>query len=178
MLRAPRGKTGSLGGLSMRCSLVVACFLAISSGSIGADSRTRSAEAGVVQIAQGPVEYQSRPTRKYVEGQKAGDFQRYVNNCLGQIVQRANQNYPSEARGKLYGDLLVAISVRTTTGMIVDVVIERGSESPVLNRALVRAIQDSSPCPPVPANASARLDILVVKQVFSFSKQDRLELLP
>src|SRR3954469_21600210 len=83
-LRVHRGNTRTL-GLNMRCAIVLSCFLAIGSASTSSESQAKSAQVEVVQFAQAPAEYRRRPTRTYVNGQNAGDFQPYVDNCLGQL---------------------------------------------------------------------------------------------
>ena len=126
------------------------------------------------QIAKAPEEYIRRPTRRFVSGRKAGEFQPYVDACLERIVQNGNYNYPIEARGKLYGDVRITFWVRKS-GSLEKVEIDRSSGYSILDDALVRAIQLSAPFPSFPPSVSEDLDVLVVTQTFSFSRTDKME---
>jgi len=125
-------------------------------------------------MAQSPDEYKLRPTKRFVTGRNAGEFQPYVDQCLARILLNGNRNYPDEARGKLYGDVRITLWIHTS-GNLDKVELDRTSGHSVLDSALVRAARASAPFPPFPTDVSSGLDMLVVTQTFSFSRQEKME---
>ena len=113
--------------------------------------------------------YDSRPKKRFVSGQEAGEFQPYVTACLGKIQRIGVVNYPEDARGKLYGSVLVTFTL-ARNGQLEQVVIERSSGHKVLDDAIIKAIKLSSPFPAFPQDLPEQVDQLAVVQKFSFSK--------
>jgi periplasmic protein TonB len=113
--------------------------------------------------------YDSRPKKRFVSGQKAGEFQPYVTACLGKIQRIGVVNYPDEARGKLYGNVVVTFAL-ARNGQLEQAVIERSSGHKVLDDAIIKAIKLSAPFPAFPQDSPEQVDQLVIVQRFSFAK--------
>ena len=124
------------------------------------------------QMGQELNEYQSKqPRRVFVSGQRAGEFQSYVTSCLKKVAATGNQNYPEEARGKIYGNLIATFTL-DHTGNLENVAIDRTSGHKVLDDAIVDAIKRSAPFPEFPAVIRAKLDQLSITQLFSFEREE------
>ena len=114
-------------------------------------------------------DYHSRPKKRFVAGQSAGEFQTYVTECLQKIQRIGTANYPDEARGQLYGSVVVTFSL-ARNGQLEQVVVERSSGHRVLDDAIIKAIKMSAPFAAVPQDSPERFDQLVVTQRFAFVK--------
>ncbi|WP_263770551.1 TonB family protein [Propionivibrio soli] len=109
--------------------------------------------------------------RRFVAGQRAGEFQPYVTECLRKIKVFAEANYPDEARGTLYGHVHATFAL-ARNGMIDYAIVERSSDHKALDDFVIKAIKLAAPFPPFPPGSLNEVDQLVVTQVFSFVKAE------
>lgn len=155
----------SLCAIAAVAAFLSACAPVPSSVEPEADLRARL-EA---QIRANPEAYTRRPTRRFVSGNSAGEFQTYVNRCLQKVLASANQNYPAEARGRFYGDVQVTFFV-LKSGDLGKVEIVKTSGHVVLDQAILKAIRAASPFAGFSAVLPNAPDVLVITQTFGFER--------
>lgn len=109
--------------------------------------------------------------KRFVSGQRAGLFQSYVSFCLARIVEVGSVNYPSEARGKIYGKVTATFSVRADGGLE-GVEVDKSSGHLVLDKALVSAIRLSAPFKSFPPDFPPSVEVLSVTQTFHYVADD------
>lgn len=126
------------------------------------------------QIERNLNEYAKRPRRQFV-GARSREyrFAQYVEDWRQKIERVGTLNYPDAARGKMYGSLLLSVSIRAD-GSIEKVEIQRSSGEPVLDQAALRIVQLAAPFSPFPANIKADTDIIDIVRTWTFTNTDRL----
>ncbi len=152
----------------LRLSALLVCVVIQSATAqeAGLDLRDRARELEKLeaQIESLVKEYKSR--KRIVRGTKAGDLQPYVSSCLNRILAVVNADYPEEARGRLYGRVVLAFSIRAS-GEVSSIEVARSSGHKVLDEALVQAVRKLSPFQPIPKEHE--LDLLEVVESFEFA---------
>ena len=101
-------------------------------------------------------------------------FARYIEDWRLKVERIGTLNYPEEARGKLYGSLLMSVSIRAD-GEPIDAHIERSSGQPVLDEAALRIVRLGSPYAPFPPEIRADTDVIVIKRTWTFTRESRLQ---
>jgi protein TonB len=124
------------------------------------------------QIDKDIARYQ-KPRVVFVTGRKAGPYQAYVSSCLTRILDAGNLNYPSEARGKLYGSVRVTFRV-SASGALEKTDLEKSSGHSVLDSALMRAIQLATPFGEFPSEFGD-VAALSITQTFSFDRGEYVD---
>jgi len=127
------------------------------------------------QIARQQEEYNKRP-RKHFVGARAQEarFAQYVEDWRQKIERVGNINYPSDARGRIYGSLRVTVSIKAD-GSVEAVEIDRPSGYQVLDRAAEKIVRLASPFAAFPADIRKDTDILVITRTWIFAPGDRLQ---
>lgn len=106
---------------------------------------------------------------KYVAAQYVRDWERKVERI-------GNLNYPEAARKKnLSGTLSLDVGIKSN-GSIYNIRVARSSGSKVLDDAAKRIVRMSAPFAPLPKQILNQLDILVIRRVWSFTDESRLNL--
>ena len=95
-------------------------------------------------------------------------FARYFEDWRGRVEKVGNQNYPEEARGRIYGTLQMTVVI-DRNGTLLDAIIERSSGSPVLDRAARRIVKLASPYPPFPPEIAHDTDLLEITRTWMFT---------
>ncbi len=126
------------------------------------------------QISRQIEEYQKRPIRKFV-GSNAQEyrFAQYVEDWRLKVERIGNLNYPDSARGRLYGSLVLVVSIKTD-GSLDGVEVIRSSGHQILDRAAERIVKMASPFGSFPANIKRDTDILVITRTWTFAPGDKL----
>ena len=127
------------------------------------------------QIDRNIREYQRYPRKKFI-GAKAGEarFARYEEDWRAKIERVGNENYPEEARGRLYGTARVTVSIRSD-GSVESVDIDRSSGYRVLDQAAVRIVRLASPFAPFPPEISRDTDLLIITRTWFFMRSEDTE---
>jgi len=89
------------------------------------------------------------------------------------VERIGNINYPDGARGKLYGSLVMEVSIRPD-GEVDSVAVMRSSGHPILDRAAERIVRMAAPFAQFPAAVRKDTDILVITRTWHFAPGDRL----
>lgn len=101
-------------------------------------------------------------------------FARYIEDWRLKVERIGTLNYPEQARGRLYGSLLMSVSIRAD-GEVIDAHIERSSGQPVFDEAALRIVRLGSPYAPFPPEIRADTDVIVIKRTWTFTRESRLQ---
>jgi periplasmic protein TonB len=126
------------------------------------------------QISHQLDEYNKRPRKVFV-GSRAKEyrFAQYVEDWRLKVERIGNLNYPDDARGRIYGSLVLSVSIKAD-GKLDAVEVQRSSGHPILDRAAERIVKMASPYASFPANIIRDTDILVITRTWTFARGDKL----
>ena len=126
------------------------------------------------QISRQTEEYNKRPRRKNI-GSRAQEyrFAQYVDDWRSKVERIGNLNYPDDARGRVYGSLVLTVSIKAD-GSLEAVEVQRSSGHQILDRAAERIVKMASPYASFPANIQRDTDILVITRTWTFARGDKL----
>jgi len=127
------------------------------------------------QIARQVDEYNKRPRKQFV-GARAAEvrFAQYVEDWRQKIERVGNANYPSAARGRIYGSLRLTVAIRAD-GTVDSIEVDRPSGHEVLDRAAERIVRMAAPYAVFPSDIRRDTDILVITRTWIFAPGDRLQ---
>lgn len=126
------------------------------------------------QIARQLEDYNQRPRRKFI-GARVEEyrFAQYVEDWRQKIERIGNLNYPSAARGRTYGSLVLTVVIKAD-GDLDHVEISRSSGQKVLDDAALRIVRLASPYAAFPAAIRRDTDMLEITRTWTFTNSDRL----
>ncbi|QKS30798.1 MAG: hypothetical protein FAZ92_02309 [Accumulibacter sp.] len=127
------------------------------------------------EIAKELDEYSKRPRKQFL-GSSAMEyrFAQYFEEWRQKVERVGTLNYPAEARGKLYGSLVLTVTVRSD-GSVDAVEINRSSGHKVLDDAARRIVVMASPFAAFPPAIRHDTDTLVITRTWNFTQRDSLE---
>ncbi|EXI75693.1 MAG TPA: TonB family protein [Candidatus Accumulibacter phosphatis] len=127
------------------------------------------------EIAKELDEYSKRPRKQFL-GSSAMEyrFAQYFEEWRQKVERVGTLNYPAEARGKLYGSLVLTVTVRSD-GSVDSVEINRSSGHKVLDDAARRIVVMASPFAAFPPAIRHDTDSLVITRTWNFTQRDSLE---
>jgi protein TonB len=136
----------------------------------GSAEETRRALARQEAIIEKAIsDYQKRPRKHFfMPSTSEYRFARYVEDWRGRVEKIGNDNYPEEARGKIYGNLKMTVVIRKD-GSLMDAIINQSSGSAVLDRAARRIVKLAAPYPPFPPDVARDTDILEITRTWVFT---------
>lgn len=126
------------------------------------------------QIARQIDEYNKRPRRTFV-GARAAEvrYALYVEDWRQKIERIGNLNYPESARGKIYGNLRLTVSINSD-GSLAAMDLERSSGYKILDAAAQRIVRLAAPYAKFPPDIRNETDILVITRTWHFARGDRV----
>jgi protein TonB len=98
-------------------------------------------------------------------------FAQYVESWRIKTERIAELNYPDAARGKMYGSLLLSVTIKKD-GTVKKVVIRRSSKYPVLDEAAVRIVRLSEPYAPFPPDITRDTDEIEITRIWTFTNKE------
>jgi protein TonB len=118
--------------------------------------------------------YQKRPRKKFI-GASAVEyrFAQYEEDWRQKVERIGTVNYPAAARGKLYGNLRMTVTLRPD-GNVESIELDRSSGLKVLDDAAFRIVRMASPYASFPPNIRRDTDLLVITRTWFFGRGDRL----
>jgi len=118
--------------------------------------------------------YQKRPRKKFI-GARATEyrFAQYEEDWRLKVERIGTLNYPPEARGKLYGNLRLTVTIRPD-GSVASVELDRSSGLKVLDQAAYKIVRMAAPFAPFPANIRRDTDLLVITRTWFFGRGDKI----
>lgn len=126
------------------------------------------------EIAREVDEYNKRPRKAHL-GARVSEyrFAQYVEDWRQKVERIGNLNYPEAARGRLYGSLVLSVTIRAD-GSVKDILIDRPSGQKVLDEA-ARNIVRLAGGMPFPPNIARDVDEIEITRTWSFTNADRLQ---
>ena len=126
------------------------------------------------QIDKQVDEYQKRPRKRFI-GARATEyrFARYEEDWRMKIERVGTLNYPAEARGRLYGNLRMTVTIRLD-GSVESVELDRSSGLKVLDQAAFRIVRMAAPFGAFPAEIRKDTDLLVITRTWFFAQGDKI----
>jgi protein TonB len=130
------------------------------------------------QIDKQTRDYNTRPRRGYIGPTTRGaTYALYYAQWKDRVERIGTVNYPAEARGKIYGDLTLRVTLNPDGTIYNDEVeVTRSSGSPVLDRAARRIVLMGAPYAPFSDELRRDYDIFEIFSTFRFTKGDALEM--
>ena len=119
-------------------------------------------------------EYQTRPRKQFI-GANASEyrFARYEEDWRNKVERVGTLNYPPEARGKLYGNLRLEVTIRPD-GAVESVRLDRSSGLKVLDDAAFRIVHMAAPYGEFPAEIRRDTDLLVITRTWFFGQSGEI----
>ncbi|HSQ09162.1 MAG TPA: TonB family protein [Burkholderiaceae bacterium] len=137
-------------------------------GSADEETREKLARAQA-EIAKQVSDYQKRPRKHhFMPSTSEYRYARYVEDWRARVERIGNENYPDDARGKVYGVLRMTVAVRKD-GSVIEAAVDRSSGSPVLDRAARRIVNMAAPFPPFPPEIARDTDVLEITRTWIFT---------
>jgi len=126
------------------------------------------------QIDRETREYQQRPRKLFI-GARATEyrFAQYEEDWRAKVERVGTLNYPSEARGKLYGNLRLTVTL-AADGSVVRVDLDRSSGLKVLDQAAFRIVHMAAPYAAFPPSIRKDYDQVVITRTWFFGQGDRI----
>ena len=126
------------------------------------------------EISKSMDEYNKRPRKKNI-GARTEEyrFAQYIEDWRQKVERIGTLNYPEAARGKLYGSLVLTVSINHD-GSLNRVDINRSSGYKVLDEAARRIVQMASPYSAFPPEIRRDTDILEITRTWYFTQGDQL----
>ncbi|MDR2689904.1 MAG: TonB family protein [Azoarcus sp.] len=119
-------------------------------------------------------DYAKRPRRTAVGSRtREHHFAQYLDSWRLKIERIGTLNYPEDARGKIYGSLVLTVSIRAD-GSVEKIEINRSSGHTVLDEAAVRIVRMGEPYAPFPENIRRNTDVIDVTRIWTFTNQSQL----
>jgi protein TonB len=125
------------------------------------------------QIDRQIEEYQKRPRKKFI-GANAAEyrFAQYEEDWRAKVERFGTVNYPAEARGKLYGNLRLTVTIRPD-GNVESIELDRSSGLKVLDNAAFRIVRMAAPYGAFPASIRRDTDLIVITRTWFFDRGDK-----
>lgn len=126
------------------------------------------------QIARQVEAYQKRPRKKFL-GASAAEyrFAQYEEDWRAKVERWGTVNYPAEARGRLYGNLRLTVTLRPD-GTVAAIDLDRSSGLKVLDAAAFKIVRMASPFAPFPSDIRRDTDLLIITRTWYFGQGNKL----
>jgi protein TonB len=126
------------------------------------------------QIDKQIDDYQKRPRKKFI-GANAAEyrFAQYEEDWRAKVERWGTVNYPAEARGKLYGNLRLTVTIRPD-GSVEAIELDRSSGLKVLDAAAFKIVKMAGPFAAFPASIRRDTDLLVITRTWFFGQGDKI----
>jgi protein TonB len=126
------------------------------------------------QIDKQIEEYQKRPRKKFI-GARAAEyrFAQYEEDWRLKVERVGTLNYPAEARGKLYGNLRLTVTIRPD-GSVESIELDRSSGLKVLDAAAFKIVRMAAPFAAFPPEIRRDTDLLVITRTWFFGQGDKI----
>lgn len=127
------------------------------------------------QISQNLDAYNKMPRKKFI-GARTEElrYAQYIEDWRQKVERIGNLNYPEAARGKLYGSLVLTLTVRND-GSLSSVELTRSSGYKELDEAARRIVKMAAPYAAFPDSIRREFDELVITRTWTFTNADRLQ---
>lgn len=126
------------------------------------------------QIDRQIEQYQKRPRKQFI-GANAAEyrFAQYEEDWRVKIERVGTLNYPAEARGRLYGNLRLTVTIRPD-GSVESIELDRSSGLKVLDAAAFKIVRMATPFATFPPDIRRDTDLLVITRTWFFGQGDKI----
>jgi protein TonB len=126
------------------------------------------------QIDRQIEEYQKRPRKQFI-GANAAEyrFAQYEEDWRQKVERVGTLNYPAEARGKIYGNLRLTVTIRPD-GNVESIELDRSSGLKVLDAAAFKIVRMATPFAAFPPDIRRDTDLLVITRTWFFGQGDKI----
>ena len=126
------------------------------------------------QIEKQIQEYQQRPRKKFI-GASTSEyrFAQYEEDWRAKVERLGTLNYPAEARGRVYGNLRLTVTIRPD-GSVQTVELDRSSGLKVLDAAAFKIVKMAAPFAVFPPDIRRDTDLLVITRTWFFGQGDKI----
>jgi protein TonB len=126
------------------------------------------------QIDRDLQELAKRPRKKFI-GARAQEyrFAQYVEDWRQKVERIGTLNYPEAARGRLYGSLLLSVTIRAD-GTVARVGVHRSSGHKLLDEAAMRIVKMAAPYAPFPPDIRKDFDVIEITRTWTFTNGDQV----
>src|SRR5207248_1764246 len=126
------------------------------------------------QIDKQIEEYQKRPRKKFI-GARATEyrFAQYEEDWRVKVERVGTLNYPAEARGRMYGNLRLTVTIRPD-GNVESIELDRSSGLKVLDAAAFKIVSMATPFAAFPPDIRRDTDLLVITRTWFFGRGDKI----
>jgi periplasmic protein TonB len=126
------------------------------------------------QIDRQIDEYQKRPRKKFIGANTAEyRFAQYEEDWRVKIERIGTLNYPPEARGRVYGNLRMTVTIRPD-GNVESIELDRSSGLKVLDAAAFKIVRMASPFAAFPPDIRRDTDLLIITRTWFFGQGDKI----
>jgi periplasmic protein TonB len=126
------------------------------------------------QIDRQIDEYQKRPRKKFIGANTAEyRFAQYEEDWRVKIERIGTLNYPPEARGRVYGNLRLTVSIRPD-GNVEAIELDRSSGLKVLDAAAFKIVRIATPFAVFPPDIRRDTDLLIITRTWFFGQGDKI----
>jgi periplasmic protein TonB len=147
---------------------------ATQSGQDKEDTEANLARA-IAALEKRVEDYNKRPRRKQITpSTREVEYASYYTAWREKVERVGTENYPAEARGKLYGELIVTVSI-FQDGTIEGIELVKGSGQPVLDKAALRIVKLAAPYGNFPQEMREKYQIFDITTRFVFTKGEGFE---
>jgi protein TonB len=139
------------------------------------EERRRQLVQMLAEIEKRVNEENTRPKKRYISPATREEvYAIYYDALRRKIEDRGTRNFPEYRGKKLYGELVMNLTV-DALGRIVEAEVVRGSKSRELDRRAVAIVKAAAPYGAFNAAMRAKADQLVITSRFRFTREDGLE---
>lgn len=118
--------------------------------------------------------YQKRPRKKHIGARTVEyRFAQYEEDWRMKVERVGTLNYPPEARGKLYGNLQLTVTIKWD-GSVIAMELDRSSGLKVLDAAAFKIVKMASPYASFPPDIRREFEELVITRTWFFGQGDKL----
>jgi protein TonB len=120
-------------------------------------------------------EYNKRPAKKFIGAKtEAYGLAPYFDAWKQKIERIGTLNYPEEARGKMYGRVVIFVELNVEDGSLYSAEISRSSGHKVLDQAALRILRMAAPFGAIPREAMGGASVLSFAREWNFVPGDTL----
>lgn len=119
-------------------------------------------------------EENARPKKRYISPATREEvYALYYDQLRRKIEERGTRNFPEYQGRKLYGELVMNVTV-DAEGRVIDTEVVRPSSSPILDRRAVAIVKAAAPFGPFTTAMRRKADQLVITSRFKFTREEGL----
>ena len=139
------------------------------------EERRRQLVDTLAEIEKRINEENARPKKRYISPATREEvYAIYYDQLRRKVEERGTRNFPENQGKKLYGELVMNVTV-DSDGRVIDTEVVRGSGSKVLDRRAVAIVAAAAPFGRFSAAMRQKADQLVITSRFRFTREENLE---